>query len=668
MKKSLLLFAFIAGTLYISAQSTCGDALEITDGIYTVEEIAGTEIATPYCIPDGNPTLAEWYSYTSEEDLSVTISTDLPQNALLDTRVFVYSGSCDNRECVAADDDISGTNYLSIVSFNAQAGETYLIAFDNRWESNGFDFEVSSQTIITLPIQFVFQNIETAGSTMGVVDMNGDFLDDVVSVTGNSININYQQIGGGFQFITFGNPPVAHSPSWSMAAGDIDRNGYNDLLYGGGSGVSFMLANDNGFGYTEVTSNEYVFSQRSNFIDINNDGHLDAFVCHDVAPNVYYINDGNNNFIFNQGGLGDTPDGGNYGSIWVDYDSDGDQDLFIAKCRGGNSDANINQLHINNGDGTYTEIGEEVNLADNVQTWSSAWGDFDNDGDMDVFVGASSLFNGGHKLMINDGTNNFINQTSGSGFDSFNATSIENVAHDFNNDGFIDLHGAGNVIMMNNGNLTFTQVPVDPSNGPVGDLNNDGFLDIANGQTLYMNAGNDNNYIKINTIGVQSNINGIGARIMVYTPNLGQQMRDVRSGDSFWFMSSINAHFGIGTETQIDSVVIIWPSGIVDVYENPGINTTLVSNEGASEISVGVSDTFLPELAIFPNPVRNQLIFEAPVDISGSLIRIFDVAGKKVMEGRLNQNQIDVSGFTPGAYVLKLDLNGKSLQRKFVKL
>jgi len=109
-------------------------------------------------------------------------------------------------------------------------------------------------------------------------------------------------------------------------------------------------------------------------VDFDNDGDLDAFVCHDVEPNVYYINngtlndDGTPNMTFVQGGLGDTVNGGNYGSIWVDYDNDHDMDLFIAKCRGGSSSANINQLHKNNGNGVFEEIGSSVNLADNVQT------------------------------------------------------------------------------------------------------------------------------------------------------------------------------------------------------------------------------------------------------------------------------------------------------------
>lgn len=666
MKILLLTTAATFATLLASAQDTCSEAFEIeADIVYTVDEINGEDAALPICSGGAEADRAEWYVYTAAEASQVTVSTDLVQNLGRDTRIQIYSGDCENLTCVAGDDD-GGTVYLSIVNFIADEGETYYIAFDNRWETNGFDFLLTAEEYTAPPISFTGLNVSVAGSAYGVVDMNGDHLDDIVGVGNSSLNILYQQASGLFSSITYNHPEVQNMPSWSLAAGDIDRNGYTDLLYGGGSGVTFMIANDDGLGFTEISGSEYVFSQRSNFIDINNDGHLDAFVCHDVQPNVYYMNDGENNLEFIQGGLGDTPDGGNYGSIWVDYDNDGDMDMFIAKCRGGASDANINQLHRNNGDGTYTEVGVEANLADNVQTWSAAWGDFDNDGFMDAFVGASSLSQGSHKLMMNNGDGTFTDATEGTGYETFLATSIENITHDFNNDGYLDIRGAGNVIMMNNGDLTFTPVEVPMSNGPAGDLNNDGFIDILNGNTIYYNDGNDNGYIKINTIGAQSNINGIGARINVYTPNLGQQIRDVRSGDGFRYMSSMTVHFGIGTETAIDSVVITWPSGTVDVIENPDINTTLDVEEG-SYVGVAVRDQFLPELMIYPNPVQQELMISSPIDLMGATIRVFDVNGKKLMDGRLTNNALNVSQLPMGAYVLDIEHNGRTLQRKFVK-
>ena len=459
-----------------------------------------------------------------------------------------------------------------------------------------------------------------------------------------------------------------YNPSWSIAAGDITGNGYNDLLYGSGSGVTFMYANDEGTGYTQVSGPEYVFVQRSNFVDINNDGHLDAFACHDIAPNVYYINDGEGNLIFHQGGLGDVPVGGHYGSLWVDYNNDGHIDLFIAKCSGGDqgATAKYNELHRNNGDGTFTDVSVESGLRDPIQTWSSAWGDFDNDGFMDVFVGASSFSDGGHKLMRNNGDGTFIDVTAGSGLDAFNGTSIEHATYDFNNDGYLDIYGNSNVVLMNNGDMTFTEVSVPFSAASIGDLNNDGFLDAytGNNNIVHLNNGNDNNWIVIHTEGVQSNRNGIGARVEVHSA-MGKQIRDIRSGEGFRHMSTLNTHFGIGQDSEIEKVVIKWPSGIVDVIEEPEINTQIFVREGDAPMSV--QDQILQYISLYPNPTNGELYIASKESLDGSTITIYDISGRLIKSDKLSSNTVNVSSLSSGVYFLNLDVQGQRVKLQFIK-
>jgi hypothetical protein len=667
MRNLILLFALLTAAAHVHGQATCNTPIVITAGTYTVAAVNGSEIPTPICAENGagNTSAGMWYSYTATADLMITVTTDLPQNGNTDTRVHVYTGPCGNRVCIAGDDD-GGTGFTSLVSWSATAGTSYRIAFDNRWTSAGFQFRLIEGTEPPPPpalLSFTNVPVSTSGSDRAVVDMNGDYLDDVVSVTSTNVRIARQQPGGSFSVVNIPTPPAVHAPSWSMAVGDIDGNGQMDLLYGGGEGVTFMYANNDGTGFTQVTGPQYVFSQRSNFVDINNDGHLDAFVCHDVQPNVYYLNDGNGNLTFHQGGLGDTPDGGNYGSIWIDYDSDGDLDLFIAKCRGGTTPANINQLHRNNGDGTFTEVAAQVGLADNIQTWSAAWGDFDNDGHKDVIVGASSFINGGHKVMRNNGTT-FVDVTAGSGWDTFASTSIEHTAHDFNNDGYLDVLAGGGVIMLGNGDFTFTPVNTGVSAGGVGDLNNDGFLDILNGSTIRMNVPNGRNWLKVNTIGVISNSNGIGARVTV-TSALGTQMRDVKSGDGFRHMSSLTAHFGVRFDEVIDEVVVYWPSGLVSVVPNPPVNTTLNIIES---ISTGIAAEAAPEeLRVFPNPVTDVLRVEGSAITDRRHAFILDLGGRLVQEGALLNGTIDVTKLAPGTYVLQVNADGKVISRKFSK-
>ncbi|MFM9986201.1 MAG: FG-GAP-like repeat-containing protein [Flavobacteriales bacterium] len=662
MKSLVTFLSFTFLFLLTRSQDNCETALPVSVGTYTVDFVNGTELPTSYCVGGaGNTNAAEWYTYTASAEYSVTVTTNLPGN-LADTRIHVYTGTCDDLVCYDGDDD-SGANYSSIAIFNVDTEVTYYIVFDNYWDSNGFDFQIiESEPLVTL-VDFTVENITSGGAVLAALDMNGDFLDDVVSVNGEELEINYQLEGGGFDHQTISTGPVANDPSWSLAGGDLDGNGYNDLLYAGGGGVSFVWANEDGTGYSETHEDQYVFCQRSNMADINGDGHLDAFVCHDISPNVYYINDGSGNLTFNQGGMGDTPDGGNYGSVFIDYDNDCDMDMFIAKCRGGDSAANIDQMHRNDGDGIYTEVGEDIGLADAQQSWSSVWADFDNDGDMDVVVPASSFENGWHKVNRNNGDGTFTEITAGSGFDSFNGTGIDNSPADFNNDGWVDIFCGDGSIMINNGDFTFTNSPTPFYPGPKGDLNNDGFIDVVNGTFVYLNDGNDNNYISINTIGTASNKNGIGARLTLYTPS-GNQIRDVRAGEGFRYMSTLNTHFGLGLETEVTKIEVCWPSGAMDEILNPAINTTLTIIEGSNPVSI--DEPVKTQVNVYPNPVENVLYINT-TESGKYTVRIYDVAGHFILSETVSNNQLDVSNLPSGCYTIAFDWDGAPVNRTFIK-
>ena len=518
--------------------------------------------------------------------------------------------------------------------------------------------------------------------------MNGDGLDDLVSIQASNVNL-LVQTEGGFEEINISTDQADYTPSWSMAAADFDRNGYTDLLYGGGSGVTFMRANNDGSGFTEISGNEYVFSQRSNFVDINNDGHLDAFVCHDVQPTVYYINDGDGNLQFFQGpnengvvsGIGGVEyslspypgeqEGGNYGSVWIDFDNDRDIDLFIAKCRGGNIQWKYNELWRNNGDGTFSNIADATgyysgfypegghdnssNLGDPVQTWSSAWGDFDNDGYMDVYVGASASGDGSHKLMQNNGDGTFVDRTAGSGVEDA-PYGIENDSGDFNNDGYIDILSNGS-ILLNNGDFTFTQYDAGvPGPGAIGDANNDGFLDVFNGNNLYQNNDNGNNWLKIITVGTTSNINGIGARIEITSPQIGTQIRDVTSGTGFRYMGSLNTYFGLGEDTNITTLTVYWPSGTVDTLNNVSVNQPLEITEGQT-LSTEIYS--LDQITVFPNPADNYITIKSDYNLEDAIISLFDLNGRRVLnyKNSSNNNIVDISSLSDGEYVLRVILS-----------
>ena len=307
-------------------------------------------------------------------------------------------------------------------------------------------------------------------------DMNGDFLDDVVRVGNNSITIDYQQADGAFTQTIF-NMPLQNLPGWSICAGDIDGNGYNDLLFGSGERVSFIYANENGTAYREDYHSEFIFSQRSTFADINNDGHLDAFVCHDVDQSHPYRNDGNGNLVLDQNLIQTMDSPGNYAAIWVDYDNDRDIDLYVTKCKLGSNPGDpdrTNRLYRNNGDGTYSEVAEEANMADNAQSWATVFEDFDNDGDFDAFIVNHDFAN---RFMLNNGDGTFTDIIDSTGITPQDLGAWENAAADFNNDGFVDiLSEMANALYINNGDLTFTGQSLSVDEGGIGDFNNDGFF------------------------------------------------------------------------------------------------------------------------------------------------------------------------------------------------
>ena len=658
MRTPLLTVALLLGASTAFGQNSCSTALAVMPGTYTVTAIDGPEAPSPICIETGMATGAEWYKYTPVQDTTVRLTTDLVGSG--DTRFHVYTGNCGSLVCVIGDDD-SGNGLTSAALFDAVAGVTYKIAFDNNWSSAGFSFSLTELApIVPAEGQVHFTPTTVPGLTVGdcVVDMNGDNLDDVVSASTTNIRIQYQLTTGGYTSVNIATAPAVNSPSWSIVAGDIDGNGHNDLLYGGQTGASLMMANGTGTGFTPTYNSEYIFCQRTNMVDINNDGNLDGFVCHDVDDNVALMNDGNGNLSYVQGGLG--LGCGNYGSLWVDYDNDGDQDMFVARC-GCNP---VDILMRNNGDGSFTDVAPALGLADGHQSWSSAWGDFDNDEDMDVLIGSSS--SSYQKLMTNNGDGTFTNVTIGSGFDTFNGQSIEWTTHDFNNDGNLDILGGGS-LMFGNGAMTFAPETMAsaPYSGAIGDLNNDGFLDVMGWNQPYLNDGNDNNWLKVNTVGTTSNTNGIGARISV-TSTSGVQIREVRSGDAFSTMSSLTAHFGLGSDEVVDEVSIRWPSGIVNVITDVSINSTISLVEGVNTAVSGTADA--GGLRVYPNPAQDHLFVELVAGRGTRTVTVLDVAGKQVIASTtLVGDRVDVSGLSKGAYQVQVQQDGTLHKRTFVK-
>ena len=485
------------------------------------------------------------------------------------------------------------------------------------------------------------------------VDMNGDYLDDVVRVIQGTIYIDYQQPNGTFNMSTF-SANLLTNPDWSICAGDLDGNGYNDLLIGGGSRVAFVMADATGSNYTETQHPEFIFSQRSTMQDIDNDGDLDAFVCHDIDQSHPYRNDGTGNMTLDSTLIRTADLPGNYAAIWTDYNNDGHTDLYITKCRAGASPGDptrTNLLYHNNGDGTYTEMGAAANMDDNSQSWATVFEDFDNDGDFDAFIVNHDFQN---LLMENNNDGTFTNKIAGSGIDSVDLGAWENVAADFDNDGYVDILAQLNLeLHLNNGNMTFSGIDLPFSSGGLGDFNNDGFIDVVFGNDLWINDANQNHWVKVTLEGTQSNPNGIGSRVEIFG-SWGRQMREIRSTQGFSPMSTLNGHFGIGAATAIDSIVVHWPSGSTSMIPNPAIDTThhivelMVSNTPAFSRNM---------LKLFPNPAHDLLGIEIEGMVTGEVsLQVLNANGQVVLENDWMDEKkrvLDVSVLPRGFYVIR---------------
>ncbi len=180
----------------------------------------------------------------------------------------------------------------------------------------------------------------------------------------------------------------AHGSAW----GDYDNDGNTDLFItiGAARGKTVgskkdQLYHNDGYGhFTDVTdiagvANELGRGRSVNWVDFNNDGHLDLFVKNYKTKNVLYQNKGDGTFtdVASSAGIAAAP--GEISS-WADYDNDGDMDLFITGV------STNDQLWANNGNGTFSEKTSEAGLIAKSHGQGIAWGDYNNDGYLDLYI------------------------------------------------------------------------------------------------------------------------------------------------------------------------------------------------------------------------------------------------------------------------------------------
>ena len=258
------------------------------------------------------------------------------------------------------------------------------------------------------------------------------------------------------------------------------------------------------------------------FADFNNDGWDDITYASEDGAQIYFFE--NNNGIFNLvtlNGISNT-----YKTkqvIWIDYDNDGDKDLFVTAIEG------INEFYRNDGGMNFTNISSTIGFFQtDLFTYGTSFGDIDNDGDLDAFISnrTSTEQNQRNYLYRNDeGT--FVDITQSSGIPIEDEEGNENsqlsfctMFFDYNKDGFQDIYLANdktdniNRLYKNLGNGTFEDVSVASGSGiavnamttTLGDYNNDGWFDIYITNTQSSQAGNGNVLLKNNGDGTFTDV------------------------------------------------------------------------------------------------------------------------------------------------------------------
>ena len=479
----------------------------------------------------------------------------------------------------------------------------------------------------------------TANST-GVAcidyDSDGD-LDLYVSNIDQS-NVLLQNDAGVFSDVTAA-PLDIGNDSWASAWVDYDDDGDLDLYVTCDNAPNFRIRND-GTGFTDHTIsplNDAGPARSVNWVDHNGDGLMDLYIVNYNSANkmLECVGDYGGLFLFGTvSGLIADPETGICAS-WADYDNDADPDCYLTNF------SRSNVLFGNYGDLGYSD--ESSGGLDNSSMGQGvAWGDYDNDGLLDLYF-------------VNNLAPDYLFRNTGSGFASIVGGALgdngpgRSVAWgDYDNDGDLDLYvtryGQQDLLMTNDGSGAFSIVTQGLPNtagnhqGAVWiDFDGDGDLDLyvaADGGNMLIrnDLTNENHWLHVKPIGTESNSSAVGARVRIVAGGVSQ-IREITSGSGYMSQQPLRANFGLGAAEIVDSLIIDWPSGIVQTLTDVAADQLLFLSESDGESAVGeqpARDAFrlLPNV---PNPFNpiTRIRFSLP-ERSDVTIQIFDVSGRRV--------------------------------------
>lgn len=362
-----------------------------------------------------------------------------------------------------------------------------------------------------------------------------------------------------------------------------------------------LYRNDNNH-FTDVTkkaglnTSTLSYGLSAGIADINTDGLPDIYLSNDYAvPDFMYINNGDGTFTDQMRNSLDHITLFSMGNSITDINNDGQPDIYTLdmlpednrrqKLLAGldnyeSFNINLrngfyyqymrNMLHINNGNGTFSEVGQLAGISNTDWSWAPLFADYDNDGWKDLFV-----------------TNGYMRDFTNMDVIKYNANYFQSVGGQVQPKHILDMlnnmpsSDVKNYIYKNNGDLTFTDegkawgmdIPSNSNGAVYSDLDNDGDLDIVvnninRAAFVYQNQGDSTkHYLKLKLTGAGKNTSGYGAVVTLFKKGKQQCIEQMPSKG---YLSSVSPmlHFGLGKDKEIDSLQIVWLSGKKQVLKN----------------------------------------------------------------------------------------------------
>jgi len=566
-----------------------------------------------------------------------------------------------------------------------------------------------SVLVFLITVQFVngqvgFQEVNNSGlqslsgnEGIAIGDFNNDGWEDIYVSVPSGMNRLCKNMGdGSFQEVALSSGVAVLEQSIASTWGDINNDGFLDLYVSTVNENDHLFLNNGNETFEEITLsagiNNTTNTKAVNMADVNNDGFLDIYLSNFLSENALLINQGNNTFKNKIDESGASDDGPSMGGVFFDYDNDGDVDLYLT-----HDHFVPNILYQNNGEGVFLDVGKSARVNSIGYGMGVDVGDVDNDGWLDIYV--TNLFQ--NVLFKNDGDGTFSNISESANVDDL-GMGWGILFLDFDKDGLMDIYVANesdfmnpaepNVLYKNRGNLTFEKVEtnenvsnIDNSFGVACfDYNLDGNIDIAvaNRDTgehlqLFQNTERIGNWVGIKLLGVESNRNGIGAKIRA-VDNLGQlHYKELTAGHGWASQNTNILTLGLGEATALESLVILWPSGLeqqIDLEELNKIYTVIESEtvrEGihfdllTSTLEAQVS---IPLVKIYPNPSDGSFDVLSSSPLNQADLKIHNLDGKFMQEFKMSglKKSIQVPALPSGVYLLSIDQDGSQSTHKII--